>query len=155
MFDSIDLKQAISAVYEAGLKDDNLALVYEANKEIFMAVNTPEVLTERQTLENTVLQGDTWGSLLASVQVDSIGKDCAESGYGYRYQDILPVGMLGLVDDTICVTEAGYKAQKMNAFSRPTTRSAEGLLHIDCIYLSIYLYVLSHISRPVIGQRGS
>jgi hypothetical protein len=116
MFDSIDLRQAISDVFEAGLKDDNLALVYEANKEVFMAVNTPEGLTDRQKLENIVLQGDTWSSLLASVQVDSIGKECAESGYGYNYQDILPVGMLGLVDDTICITEAGYKAQMMNAF---------------------------------------
>ena len=42
MFDSINLKQAISDVYETGMKDDNLSLVYKANKEIFMAVNTPD-----------------------------------------------------------------------------------------------------------------
>ena len=80
-----------------------------------MAVNTNEVLTDRQRLENIVLQGDTFSSLLASVQVDMIGKECVASGYGYNYQDVLPVGMLGLVDDTICITEAGYKAQMMNA----------------------------------------
>ena len=116
MFDSINLKQAISDVYEAGLKDDNISLVYKANREIFMAVNTPDGLSERQTLENIVLQGDTWGSILASVQVDTIGQECSESGYGYAYKDILPVGILGLVDDTIGVTEVGYKAQMMNAF---------------------------------------
>ena len=82
MFDSINLEQAISDVYEAGLNDDNLSLLYQANKEIHMAVNTPNGLTVRQILENIVLQGDTWGSLLASVQVDSIGKECSESGYG-------------------------------------------------------------------------
>ena len=116
MFDSIDLEQAISDVYEAGLQDDNLSLVYKANKEIFMAVNTPGGISERQTLENIVLQGDTWGSILASVQVDSIGQECSLSGYGYKYKDILPVGMLCLVDDTIGVTEVGYKAEMMNAF---------------------------------------
>ena len=116
MFDSINLKQAISDVYEAGLKDDNLSLVYQANKEIFMAVNTPDGLSKRQTLNNIVLQGDTFGSILASVQVDTIGQECSESGYGYKYKDILPVGILGLVDDTIGVTEVGYKAQMMNAF---------------------------------------
>ena len=89
MFDSIDLHQAISDVYEAGLKDDNLSLVYKANKEIFMAVNTPSGLSERQMLENIVLQGDTWGSLLASVQVDSIGQKCSQSGYGYLYNNVL------------------------------------------------------------------
>ena len=32
-------------------------------------------LTERQSLRNVVLQGDTWSSLLASIQVDNICKD--------------------------------------------------------------------------------
>ena len=66
-----------------------------------MAVNTPSGLSERQRIKNNVLQGDTWGSLLASVQVDSIGKECEESGYGYMYQDSLQVSLLGLVDDMI------------------------------------------------------
>ena len=116
MFDSINLEQAISDVYETGLKDENLSLIYEANKEIFMAVNTPDGLSERQVLKNIVLQGDTFGSILASVQVDTIGQECLQSGYGYNYKDILPVGMLGLVDDIIGITEVGYKAQMMNAF---------------------------------------
>ena len=80
-----------------------------------MAVNTPSGLTERQPIKNSVLQGDTWGSLLASVQVDTIGQECEESGYGYLYKDSLEVSLLGLVDDMIGVTEAGYKAQQMNA----------------------------------------
>ena len=116
MFDSMNLKEAISDVYEAGLDDENLSLVYKANKEIFMAVNTPGGLTERQCIENIVLQGDTFGSILASVQVDAIAKECMETGYGYKYKNILPVGMLGLVDDTVAITEVGYKAQMMNAF---------------------------------------
>ena len=116
MFDSIQLKQAISDIYEAGLQDNNLSLVYQANKEIFMAVNTAGGLSERQTITDCVLQGDTWGSLLASVQVDSIGQECVQAGYGYLYKDNLQVSLLGLVDDTIGVTEAGYKAQMMNAF---------------------------------------
>ena len=85
-----------------------------------MAVNTPGGLSERQVLENIVLQGDTWGSILASVQVDSIGKECEETGLGYKYKESLSVSLLGLVDDTIGVTEAGYKAQQMNVFSRST-----------------------------------
>ena len=55
MFDSINLQQAVSDIYEAGLKDDNLPLIYEANKEIFMAVNTPGGLSERQRIKDSVL----------------------------------------------------------------------------------------------------
>ena len=71
MFDSINLQQALSDLYDVGVNDDNLALIHKANKDIYMAVKTPNGLTDRQTISNCVLQGDTWGSILASVQVDS------------------------------------------------------------------------------------
>ena len=123
MFDSIDLEQALSDIYDAGVKDDTLELLYQANKEIHMSVKTPNGLTERQILRNIVLQGDTWGSILASAQVETIGKECIAEGHCYLYKGILPVGFLALVDDIIGVTEAGMKAQMMNAFIN--TKTAE------------------------------
>jgi hypothetical protein len=55
-------------VFDAGLNDDNFDLIYEANKEVNMAVNTP--------IQNCALQGDTWGSILAS---DTIGQGYLKS----------------------------------------------------------------------------
>ena len=81
-----------------------------------MAVKTPHGLSDRQTVENIVLQGDTWGSMLASVQVDKIGQECMAAGYFYLYKNVLPVGFLGLVDYTVGITEAGYQAQQLSAF---------------------------------------
>ena len=114
MFDSIDLQEAISDIFDVGVNDDSLCLLYKANSEIQMAVKTPSGLTERQTVKDIVLQGDTFGSILASVQVDSIGKVVEEAGLGYRYKDTLPISLLGLVDDLIGVTEAGFKAAQLN-----------------------------------------
>ena len=114
MFDAIGLEEAISDAFDVGMKDDTLTLVYKANKEIQMAVNTPDGLTDRQQLSNVVLQGDTWGSLLASIQVDNICKDVVNSGYVYKYKDVLPVSMLALVDDMVGITYAGYRAHQMN-----------------------------------------
>ena len=114
MFDSINLEEAISDIFDVGVDDDSICLIYKANSEIQMAVKTPSGLTDRQTVDNIVLQGDTWGSILASVQVDSIGKEVEEAGLGYKYKDSLPISLLGLVDDIIGVTEAGYKAAQMN-----------------------------------------
>ena len=71
----------------------------------------PRGLSARQTVKNIVLQGDTWGSILPSNQVDMIGKDCMEAGHHYLYQDVLPVGFHGLVVDIVGITEADYKAQ--------------------------------------------
>ena len=76
MFDSIDFQQALSDLYDEGVEDDNLKLLIEANKNVDMAVKTPSGLTERQTISNCVLQGETWGNILATVQDDSIGKEC-------------------------------------------------------------------------------
>ena len=123
MFDSVNLKKAINDVFDAGLKDDNLVLVYKANEEVSMAVNTPSGLSEREIIKNCVLQGDTWGSILSSIQVDTIGQDCEQAGYGYEYKDSLKVGLLGLVDDILGVTEADFTAQQMNALINEKTAS--------------------------------
>ena len=50
-----------------------------------------------------------------ALQVDTIGKAVEEAGLGYMYKDSLPISLLGLVDDLIGVTEAGYKAVQLNA----------------------------------------
>ena len=67
MFDSINLKEAISDIYNTGVNDDSLALIHQANDKIHMAVKTAYGLSDRQLIQNSVLQGDTWGSLLASI----------------------------------------------------------------------------------------
>ena len=79
-----------------------------------MAVKTSAGLTDRDIIENSVLQGDTFGSFLASFQVDTIANEIEKAGVGYDYKEELPINILGLVDDMIGVTEAGYKPQIMN-----------------------------------------
>ena len=115
MFDGIQLEQAIIDMYDCSLKDESLALLYEANKEVDIAIKTDYGLSEIQTVDSIVLQGDTWASLLASVQVDSIAKVCRDSGYGYLYMNELQLSNLGLVDDFLGITEANYQAQQMNS----------------------------------------
>ena len=46
MFDSVDLELALSDLYDVGVKDDTLALLYKANKEVHMAVKTSSGTTE-------------------------------------------------------------------------------------------------------------
>ena len=72
MFDSINLQEAIRDIHDCGFNDDLLPLIYQANAEVNMAVNTPHGLTERQLIRNTVLQGATFSSILASVQLENM-----------------------------------------------------------------------------------
>ena len=54
MFDSVNLKLAISDLYDYGVEDDDLTLLYKANEEIYMTVKTPGGLTNRQKITKTV-----------------------------------------------------------------------------------------------------
>ena len=106
----MNLKLAISDLYDYGVEDDDLPLLYKANEEIYMAVKTPGGLTNRQKITNSVLQGDTWGPMLASIQVEKIGKSIEETGIGYIYKNQLPISILGLVDDLVGVSQAGFRS---------------------------------------------
>ena len=75
-------------VYEAGVKDDKLALLYEINKTNNIAVKTPCGLSERKTVKNIICQGDSWGSLECALQVNSIGKESLRAGLEpYKYKN--------------------------------------------------------------------
>ena len=55
---------------------------------------------------------------MTSAQVDSFGKEMldTEPNFMYRYMGIVPIPLLGQVDDLLGVTEAGYKAKQLNSF---------------------------------------
>ena len=117
MFDGINLKESCADLYDGGIKDDDLQLLYAANRKIHFRVRTPTGMTKEQTLEEVVLQGDTWASASASVQCDNFGKLLLEekANFLYKYKGYISVGILGQVDDLIAATEAGHKAIQMNS----------------------------------------
>ena len=57
-------------MYENGLKDDKLALLFNINSEIKVAVKTPVGKSDRRSIHNVIAQGDVFGPILCSNQVD-------------------------------------------------------------------------------------
>ena len=53
--------------------------------------------------------------------MDNIGKESMKAGHHYMYKDMLPIGFLGLVDDIVGISEAGFKAKQLNAFINQKT----------------------------------
>ena len=45
------LSESINYLYESGIKDDNLAIIYEANKHNLVAVKTPIGMPKRVPIE--------------------------------------------------------------------------------------------------------
>ena len=75
-------------------------------------------LTEEAQLDKVVLQGEVWGPILASNQVDTFGKEMLDKDilFMYKYKGYVPVLILGQIDDTIRITVAGYKASQMMSY---------------------------------------
>ena len=86
MFDSMDLDEAVADIFDSGVKDESLALLYNANKNIKVRVKTPSGLSVEQQFPKLVLQRDTWGPIMASNQVDTIGKQLIEEEPSFMYK---------------------------------------------------------------------
>ena len=105
-FDSMWLKECINDLYESGVTDNNLNMIFEANRLNKVAVNTPAGITAREEIEEIVLQGEVFGPLQCSVQVDTFGKECLEEGkFLYKYKGCVDIPPLAMVDDLLTVSE--------------------------------------------------
>ena len=82
--------------------DDRLGLVYEMSRNNMVAINTAVGQSERVNIKEFTAQGGTWGPLLCSNSIDTVGKVSEASGQFFLYKNIariIPLAMV--VNDTI------------------------------------------------------
>ena len=121
-FDSMWLDETINDLFEAGMQNDNLNVIYNLNKNDKVAVITPHGLTERVNIEKIVMQGENLAPLECSVQVDSFGKECLEQKkYLFYYRGKIEVPPLSMVDDLLCISSCGINSVIMNSFIKAKT----------------------------------
>ena len=123
-FDTLWLKECLNDLYESGVKDDKLALLFNINSHVKVAVKTPVGRTDRKSIFNAITQGDVFAPLLCSNQIDTFGKECLmEKKYTYSYKGEVEIPPLGMVDDLVCVSACGPKTVMLNAFLNHKTSS--------------------------------
>ena len=84
-FDSLWIEECINDLYAGGLRDDKLALLYNVNKIVQVAIKTPVGKTERKNIKDSIIQGDVFGPMFCGKHLDGIGKECLESNkYTYK-----------------------------------------------------------------------
>ena len=116
-FDSLWQEEAINDLFEAGITDDKLSLLYTINEINKVAVKTHQGLSHRKTAKNIICQGEPWGPIDCTLHIDGIGKQSLDSRlepYTYKYEVEIPT--LGWVDDVMTVSESGHKTARMNSF---------------------------------------
>ena len=95
-------------------RDDKLGLIYQTSRTNMVAVNTSVGQTERKNIPEIVTQGGTWGPMLCSNSVDTVGKFSQENGQSFKYKNISRVIPLAMVDDLLSIANCGFEAIEMN-----------------------------------------
>ena len=95
-FDALWLEDCLNDMFDSlppKKRDDKLELVYEANRNNFVAVKTAVGLTERVNIKNVVTQGGTFGPLECANSIDKVGKKCysEEEENIFNYKKIVKV----------------------------------------------------------------
>ena len=98
-------------------RNDELSLLHESNQVNMVAVKTAVGLTERVNMPSIVQQGGTWGSMLCSNTVDTLGKKCRDRGeHIYLYKKVARVLPLAFVDDLNGIARCGLESIALNTF---------------------------------------
>ena len=115
MFDAEEIPGVLNALYEAGIKDDMLSLLNEANKSVNFVVKTPNGKTEPRNIKNKIMQGDVMAPIMSSNFVDqNIVKTAIKTGNVYKYKNKVVIPPLIMQDDTLSISTCGYKTNEMN-----------------------------------------
>ena len=89
----------------------------DLNRQNKVSVKTTVGMTEHFELSEKILQGDVFGNVLASNQVDKFGKNCLENmEHIYMYRNTIPIAPLTMCDDLLIVSECGFKTDLVASY---------------------------------------
>ena len=155
-FDTLNLHSGLVELYNLGMKGSELNILYQANKIINMAVKSEGEIGEYTHIPEVWMQGDTFAPMAATAEMDSIAAEWLRTGNDaiYKYKGV-DVGSLGMIDDTVTITNTGPHTTQVNAFVN--VKSAEkGLMFglKKCVILHVSSKGLRTLSNLIVGKRN-
>ena len=114
-FDSLWLEDCINSLYENGVKDDILDLIYRLNQRAEIVVRTPFGDTDSFVVNNLVRQGTVLGPILNNCSLDQICKE----GKSYQNGNI-QLKPLEFIDDIADPNDGYRQARKVTMSSVPS-----------------------------------
>ena len=104
-FDSMWLHECVNALFEAGLNNDKLPLLFMSNSTAQVAIKTATGITDRISILKIVMQGTVWGSLFCVALMDKLVKLVnKDENLLFYYKNSVPIQPLEMVDDILTVT---------------------------------------------------
>ena len=115
-FDSLWMHECINDLFENGLTNDKLCMIYYSNINASIAIKSPSGISERFSIHNKVMQGTVWSGLMCTCTIDSLAKiSYNDSSLLYKYKNNVNVPPLQMVDDVITASKCGNQVVKTNS----------------------------------------
>ena len=115
-FDTLWAQECINTLYEHGLDNDKLVLLFEETRNAKIAVKTTMGMTERISIKNLIMQGTVFGSIICSTVMDKLAKIFyQDKNLLYMYKSVVEVPVLGMVDDVLNVAKCSEQAILSNS----------------------------------------
>ena len=117
-FDKLWLEATTNALYEAGLNNDILNLLYIENSNARVAVKINNGITQRFPVKSVEMQGTVWGSLKCTSSMDILNRNILKQKdltYKFRGDPDIEIGVLGMVDDNLAISKCGTSSVRKNA----------------------------------------
>ena len=115
-FDSLWAQECVNTLYEYGLDNDKLVLIHEETKNAKIAMKTSMGLTERIDIEDLIMQGNIFGSIICTSVMDKLAKMFYQNeDLIYKYKKEVSIPILGMVDDVLNVAKCSEQVVQSNS----------------------------------------
>ena len=98
------IKECINDLFENGLQNDKLCLLHKENINAKVANKTASGITKLMTIEENIMQGTVWGSLLCTCTMDNLSKEAYKTPEELYIYKGVPIPPLEMVDNILTVT---------------------------------------------------
>ena len=134
-FDKLWMEAVMNSLYDCGLTDQTLNILYNESDKASVAVKFGNVVSNnRADVSRVVMQGSVWASYMCTVLQDTMNKAMLsdkELVYNYKDDKDIEVGIIGFVDDSLAISECGYKSIAKNAASNAFVDYSRQEKHAD------------------------
>ena len=114
-FDKLWLHEVINCLYDAGLRNDKLPLLFLENANAQVAIKSNGKLSTRVNIKELIMQGSIWGSICCVVLMDKLGKIAYNNpDLLYYYKNLVGTPPLQMVDDVLAIQRCSDKSLMVN-----------------------------------------
>ena len=114
-FDSLWLHEVINCLFEAGLSNDKLPLLFLENSTAKVAVKSAGGMSNRESIWKIIMLGSIWESISCVVLMDKLGQQVYDNpDLLFYYKGVVPTPPLQMVDDILGIQSCSQKSVKLN-----------------------------------------